>query len=62
MEENIEKNTIVIIKEDNIPIMKCPLGRIIKVHYGDEGLARVAEIRTKSVVLKRAIHRLVLLI
>ncbi|CAD7084551.1 unnamed protein product [Hermetia illucens] len=55
MAENIE---IVIIIEDIIPIMKWPLGRIIKVHYGDDGLAKETEIRMKSGILKHEIHKL----
>ncbi|CAD7092809.1 unnamed protein product [Hermetia illucens] len=43
MAENIQEDTIVIIKENNIPIMKWPLGRIIKVNYS---------------ILIRTIHRL----
>ncbi|CAD7083685.1 unnamed protein product [Hermetia illucens] len=58
MAENIQEETIVIIKEDNILTIKCPLQRIIKVHDGDDGLARAAEMRTKSGILKRAIHKL----
>ena len=51
-------NTLVILKEDNLPVLQWPLGRIIKTYEGNDGHIRVCDVRTKSGVFKRAIHRL----
>lgn len=58
---NLKNGDMVIIKEDNIPVMKWPLGRIIQVYPGDDGAARVADVKTASGIFKRPIHRLALL-
>ena len=55
---NLRKGDMVIIKEDNLPPMKWPLGRVLNVFSGDDGAVRVAEIKTPTGVFKRAIHRL----
>lgn len=49
---------MVIIKEDNIPSLRWPLGRITNVVIGDDGLVRVADVRTSTGIFRRAIHRL----
>lgn len=49
---------MVIIKEDNTPIMKWPLGRVVNTYPGDDGIIRVVEVKTASGLFKRPIHRL----
>ncbi|XP_037929636.1 uncharacterized protein LOC119688618 [Teleopsis dalmanni] len=49
---------MVILKEDNVPVLQWPLGRIIKVYKGEDGLVRVCDIQTKKGVFKRPVHRL----
>ena len=58
---NLKAGDMVLIKDDNIPVMKWPLGRIIEVSNGRDGFVRVAEIKTAKGVIKRLIHHLVLL-
>lgn len=58
---NLKTGDMVIIKEDNSPVMKWPLGRIVQVHPGDDGVVRVAEVKTATGLFKRSIHRLALL-
>lgn len=55
---NIKDGTMVLIKEDNLPVQQWPLGRIIDTYTGDDGFIRVADVKTSSGILKRAIHRL----
>lgn len=34
--------TLVVVKQDNLPPLHCPLGRIVKVQFGKDGNVRVA--------------------
>ncbi|XP_058444243.1 uncharacterized protein LOC131425935 [Malaya genurostris] len=45
---SIEPGKIVIIKEDNVPPAQWPLGKILSVHPGDDGIVRVVTIRTAT--------------
>ncbi|XP_024226534.1 uncharacterized protein LOC112213679 [Bombus impatiens] len=56
---SIQEGTIVILREDNMPSMHWPLGRVIKVHPGADGVIRTATIQTAEGVLDRAVKRLV---
>lgn len=56
---SIREGTIVILREDNVPSMHWPLGRVIKVHPGADGVIRTATIQTAKSVLDRAVKRLV---
>ena len=60
--KNLEPGAIVIIKEDNAPVMQWPLGRVVKTYRGKDNTVRVADVKTASGVLKRAIHYLARLI
>jgi len=37
---------LVVIKEDNMPPLQWPLGRVVTVHIGQDGAIRVVNIRT----------------
>lgn len=52
---------LVLLKEDNIPPSRWPLGRIIQTHPGRDGLIRVVTVRTKISVFKRPISKICLL-
>lgn len=56
--ENIKHGQMVVLKEDNVPVLSWPLGRIINTIKGKDGLVRVADVRTSTGVLRRPIHRL----
>lgn len=58
---NISPGQLVIIKEDNTPVMQWPLGRIIKTYKGSDEIIRVVDVKTSSGTVKRAIHHLALL-
>ncbi|XP_055840968.1 uncharacterized protein LOC129908493 [Episyrphus balteatus] len=56
--ENAEPGMMVLIKEDNTSSLKWPIGRITNVITGNDGLVRVADVRTANGTFRRAIHRL----
>ncbi|XP_037930652.1 uncharacterized protein LOC119665502 [Teleopsis dalmanni] len=56
--KNIEENTLVILKEDNVQPLQWPLGRIMKTYKGNDGFIRVVDVKTATGMLKRPIHKL----
>lgn len=56
--DNFNIGDMVIIKDDNLPVMKWPLARVVKVHYGNDNVVRVVEVKTANGIFKRPIHRL----
>lgn len=59
--DNIKVGTLVIIKEDNMPICKWLLGRITETFVGSDGKIRVANVKTKHGIFKRGITKLCIL-
>ncbi|XP_043262458.1 uncharacterized protein LOC122403168 [Colletes gigas] len=55
----IKKGTIVLLREDNVPSMQWPLGRVVKAHPGADGIVRVATVKTATTVLERNVRKLV---
>ena len=55
----IRGGTIVILREDNVPFMHWPLGRVIKVHPGADGIVRAATVKTATNILDRGVKRLI---
>lgn len=58
---NIKIGDMVIVKEDNVPVCKWPLGRIIKIYPGKDKIIRVVDVKTQTGIFKRTISRLCLL-
>ncbi|XP_072397996.1 uncharacterized protein [Diabrotica undecimpunctata] len=57
---NLEKEEMVIIKEDGISPGKWPLAKIIKLHPGAEGLIRVATVQKENEKVSTcSIHKLI---
>lgn len=54
----IQKDTLALIKEDNLPPTKWRLGRVIELHPGADGIIRVITIRTADGILKRPVTRI----
>ncbi|CAG9138228.1 unnamed protein product [Plutella xylostella] len=52
--EELRPNTMVIIRDKNLPPLKWHMGRIIKSIRGKDGVSRVADIQTATGVLRRA--------
>lgn len=60
-QQEISPNILVIIKEDNLPPLHWRLGRVTEIHPGKDGIVRVASVKTRSGVFKRAISKLCVL-
>ncbi|XP_043065122.1 uncharacterized protein LOC122320761, partial [Drosophila ficusphila] len=58
---NIKIGSIVLLKEDNIPSLKWPLGRVEEVIPGEDGVVRVVMVRTATGIIKRAVAKLAVL-
>ncbi|CAH2096233.1 unnamed protein product [Euphydryas editha] len=56
--DKVQLNSLVVIKEENLPPLKWKLGRIVAVHPGTDGVVRVADIQTSTGVLRRAFNRI----
>lgn len=55
---NLEIGDLVLIKGDNVPLLKWKLGRIVQVHPGTDGKVRVVTLKTKSGEFKRPVVKL----
>lgn len=52
---SIQKDDLVLLKDDNLPPTQWSLGRILETHAGADGLTRVVTIKTPTTTLKRPI-------
>ena len=59
--KNLEVNDVVLISDETMPPSYWPLAKVIKVTKGPDGLVRVVSLKTGSTILKRPIHKLILL-
>lgn len=50
---NVKKDTLVLIKEDNLPPIQWKLGRIVELHPGRDGVVRIVSVKCGESVLKR---------
>ena len=58
---DVKVGDVVLISEDNVRRCKWPMGRIVDVHPGKDGLVRTVTLKTKAGQLKRPVQRLHLL-
>ncbi|XP_076624584.1 uncharacterized protein LOC143343501 [Colletes latitarsis] len=56
--KNIQIGDLVILREDNTSPMQWPLGRIVDLHPGDDGVVRVVTVKTVRGTYKRCIKKL----
>ncbi|XP_008179733.1 uncharacterized protein LOC103308325 [Acyrthosiphon pisum] len=54
----IRLGSVVLIKEDNIPALQWRLGVIVSTPQGDDGIIRVAQVKTAEGTYKRAVRQL----
>ncbi|XP_062541021.1 uncharacterized protein LOC134209056 [Armigeres subalbatus] len=55
---NIQVGQIVLVQDEGKPSISWPLARIVQNHPGDDGVVRVATLRTLSGTYKRSISRI----
>jgi len=55
---SLKEGALVILKEDNIPPLQWRLGRVTQILAGDDGVARVAMVKTERGEIKRAVRTL----
>lgn len=56
--DSLKLDSLVVVKEENMPPLKWRLGRVIAVHPGPDGIVRVADIRTSIGVIRRSFSRI----
>nr|CAI5835987.1 unnamed protein product [Callosobruchus analis] len=54
----LQPGMMVLIKEDNLPPSKWKLGRVLQVHAGRDGVARVATVKSVTGEIKRSFSKL----
>ncbi|XP_058448615.1 uncharacterized protein LOC131428586 [Malaya genurostris] len=61
--QNLLKDSIVLIRDDNLPVGRWSMGRVISVNFGDDNLVRVATVKIAGVAkpVTRPITKLCLL-
>ncbi|XP_063827853.1 uncharacterized protein LOC135077244 [Ostrinia nubilalis] len=60
--DSLKLNSLVVIKDDNLPPLKWKLGRIVALYPGNDGVPRVADIKTSTGVVRRAFSKICTLI
>lgn len=57
-QSDIKLDSLVLIKDDHQPPLQWRMGRIIRVFPGNDGIRRVAEIRTATGTIQRAFSKI----
>ncbi|XP_045783622.1 uncharacterized protein LOC123879758 [Maniola jurtina] len=55
---SLELNSLVLLKEENLPPLKWKLGRIVALFPGPDQVARVADVKTASGIVRRSFTRI----
>ncbi|KAJ0169598.1 hypothetical protein K1T71_014783 [Dendrolimus kikuchii] len=56
--DSLKLDSLVVVKDENLPPLKWKLGRVVAVHPGSDGIVRVADIKTATGVIRRAFNRI----
>ena len=59
--DNVTPNSMVLLKEDNVPPCKWPMGRLLEVIKCPDGKVRVVIVKTPHGIFKRGISKICLL-
>lgn len=59
---NLQQNDIVVMQEENLVPTKWQLARVVDVHPGNDGIVRVATVKTSHGIYKRPVVKLALLL
>nr|XP_029725288.1 uncharacterized protein LOC115265164 [Aedes albopictus] len=57
-EPNVKLGTIVLMMEENQAVQSWRLGRIAALHPGQDGVVRVADVKTAAGIFRRSIRKL----
>lgn len=55
---DVKLNTLVLIKDDNMPPLCWKMGRIVRVYPGADGISRVADLRTSTGITRRGFSKI----
>lgn len=55
-DRTVQKGTLVLLKEDNLPSLQWALGKIQEVHPGSDGEVRVITVKTVKGLFKRSVR------
>ena len=55
---DIKKGSLVLIREDNVPRLKWPIGIVTEVFPGRDGLIRTVQLKTANNTIVRPIQKL----
>lgn len=58
---NIKVGQLVLVKDERLPPLTWNMGRIMEIHPGNDGLVRVATLKTRNSVITRPITKLCVL-
>ncbi|XP_067209400.1 uncharacterized protein [Linepithema humile] len=58
---SITEGSMVLVVDERYPPAKWPMGRVVKIHPGSDGLVRVVTVKTQTSEMKRPITKLCLL-
>ena len=60
---NLQVGDVIILQDDNLIPLQWPLGRIVEVHPGSDGLVRVVQVKTSAgIIYRRPISKIALLL
>lgn len=57
----LKVDDLIVLREDNSPPLRWPLGRVVEVCSGKDGIVRVVVVRTATGTYKRAVKNVALL-
>lgn len=55
---NLKEGILVLLKEDRAPPLQWRLGRVVKVHPGNDGIPRVATVKTSGGFVRRSFTKI----
>ena len=56
---NFSVGDLVLIADERVPRNVWPMGLVVNTHFSRDGLVRSVEVKTKSNILLRPVHKLV---
>jgi len=56
---NLAVGDLVFVRDDRVPRLRWPRGRVINIHPGNDDIVRVATVQTNNAIYKRPVNHLV---